>query len=500
MQILNILVAIIVALGFWRKSGDEINRKTAKASFTKTFILLLLVIGCTFFYYKTYQVATFYNYIDVNCQKGAFDTQIEKYTYEGESYEIKNLVSRDRISSLSILSRFSDEDFLFLDPKRDLYEGRIQSGIRVKLELDNRQDSTMELSSSDDPHCPSNIGELAFCYDVSLMTNTIPSLFPMSVYEESMNKGYFMDKQDTTMFTSFAKRLPKRKDTIWGDIDKLYCLRLASNQKEPFVEEKAFCGHINTLNFFSAADLSQCNYLFIVRSRIPIDEFNVCFDIPIEVSSAEINHNILDSRDFSIELEEDEFGIVDKFALYHVKFPTLANLQLIRSLILTTFLTALYSLFFTNFYFYCRMRQRNYLRKHHIDYKKRKRIILLWIPVGKIIVWSIIVLMTCVLILSMLNTPFSIKAGYEVPIKYLFASSFFLYCLFVWLIIYMLYKKGVYISTWNLYMRKVFESVKCWLQRINFKRRELMNAWKDKNKIKASKSKGKEKVIKKMKT
>ena len=72
MQILNIFVAIIIAFGFWRKNNKEYDMKTAHASFSKTFILFILSVALTFFYYKTYQVATFKNYLYVEGIKGSF--------------------------------------------------------------------------------------------------------------------------------------------------------------------------------------------------------------------------------------------------------------------------------------------------------------------------------------------------------------------------------------------------------------------------------------------
>ena len=460
MQIVNIFVAIILALGFWKESRKKQDLKTAKSSFTKTFILFILTVGVTFFYYKTYQIATFYNYITVRHLKGSFDTYIDHGTYaNGETYEIKRYVPRDKIASLTIFSSFSDENLNFFDPRRDQTHDRKQSGFIVKMNLDKNPKSEVDSSNVYDEFRPTNIDKLKYCYDVSLMTNTVPSLFPFSVYEESFNKDIFMDKDDPTVFLSSARSL-KHSSDVFGDYDKLYCLRLASDRIEEKAEESLFSDIINTLNFFSAADLSQCQYMFVIRSSVPVDDFNVCFDVPIEVSSAGIKQNKLDSRDFSVDIEEKEDGTVDKFALYHVKFPTLSNLQLIRSLILTTLLTALVSLFLTNLYYWCRKLYKAYLKRHESSYKMKKLLLLLWIPTGKIIVWSFMLLISVGLFLSITGVSIRLDAGYILLYKIVFFFCITIYIIFVCLLFYMLHKRKIYAKDIELKLLSCYERFK----------------------------------------
>jgi hypothetical protein len=49
---------------------------------------------------------------------------------------------------------------------------------------------------------------------------------------------------------------------------------------------------------------------------------------------------------------------------FHIKLPTLANLQLIRSLILTTLLTAFSSMFILNLFYWLRKKALNFKEKH----------------------------------------------------------------------------------------------------------------------------------------
>lgn len=466
MQIINIFIAIIVALGFWRKSKTEQDLKTAKSSFTKTFILFVLTLGVCFFYYKTYQVATFKNYITVSRKAGSVDTYIEKYTYSGEEYEFEHIVPRDRITSLTLINSYANNEFDYFDPQRDLTRGRTQSGVIVKMIVDRNISLDSDTSFVSDQNRPKNYDQFIYCYDVSLMTNTVPSLFPFTFYEESVNKGFSSELDDSTIFKSYAKSLPPSND-IFKDYDKLYGLRLASYNIEDKLEDSMFSDLINTLNFFSAADLSQCQYMFIIRSSVPIDDFKVCFDVPIEVSSAGVNQSKLDSREFSVNIEEKEDGIVDKVAIYHVKFPTLSNLQLIRSLILTTLLTALISLFLTNLYYWCRKQYLAYLKRHHNSYRKIKLIYLLWIPTGRIITWSFVLLFFGGLILSILGITFRFDAGYILLYKMAFFFFLFLYIIVVCVIMYILYRRKIYakdmkskLVSYYKYMKTIPRSIK----------------------------------------
>jgi hypothetical protein len=467
MQIINIFIALIVALGFWKRASKERDLKTAKASFTKTFILVLLTIAFTVFYYKTYQVATFKNFIEIFPYKGSFGSIKKPICYEGNTDTISYRIPYDKVSSLVIFNSLSKNEFNFFDPKRDLYHGRNISGIEVKLSLDYNHNS-VEHPVDIIYGSPSNLKEMEFCYDVNLLSNTIPSLFPLSVYEENDNREVYNYEDKTIEFESYARRIEKSNDDIvWGDYDKLFCTRLMSTEKEKVCTRHTTSETLNTLNFFSAADLSQCNYQFIIRSSVPIDIFSVCFDLPVEVTPADINQVRQDSRDFSINIEENEEGKVNTFKLYHIKFPSLSNMQLIRSLILTTILTALYSLTLVCIYYYCRRLYKKYLYKHSLSYKKRKKMVLLWLPAGKIIVWSFLIMFSYALILTIFNSPFSINNSYIIPVKIIFFFVIILYCILVVLILYVLHRK-------NIYLRDIRQRIKLFLKQINDKIREII--------------------------
>lgn len=440
MQIINVFLAIIIAIGFWRFSNKEQDLKTKKSSCTKTFIIFLLTVGLTYFYIKTYQVATFKNDIIIKGLKGSYDTINKQINLNGEVIDIRDIIAYDRVHSLILLNCFSYSKYDIGDPQWNLSKGRKQSGLIVTIELAHRGDRTKEFHYSP-KYIPNNIDSLKYIYDVDLVTNTIPSIFPFSTYEEKVNKELFEDE-----IKSSVENIHRKGGKIGKEYDRLFFTRLVSYGNDRFITERTFSEHINTLNFFSAADLSQCNYMLDVRSDIPIDNFKVCFDIPVEVSSADINNNKFDSREFTVDLKGELYSNVNKFALYHIKFPTLANLQLIRSLILTTLLTALLSLFFTNLYYLLRKLHKGYIKKNPISYIKRKEIVLLWIPVGKIIVWSIIILFIFGLILSMSNNSIWFNSDYIILSKIIIFLCVILYIIIVSYILFVLYKRGIYLK------------------------------------------------------
>ena len=76
----------------------------AKANFTKTFILFLLSLAITVFYYKSYQVATLKNWVVVKGIKGSYSNKNDTMITNGDTI-IYN--KNDRIWLLSILSKFT---------------------------------------------------------------------------------------------------------------------------------------------------------------------------------------------------------------------------------------------------------------------------------------------------------------------------------------------------------------------------------------------------------
>ena len=132
--------------------------------------------------------------------------------------------------------------------------------------------------------------------------------------------------------------------------------------------------------------------------------------------------------------------------IFHVKLPTMANIQLIRSLFLTTLLTALISLFLRNLYFLIRKWAIGYKKRNRLPYSKAKLI-------SRTRVKWFRRIMYCITILFMLLVLWlSYRMFIDSPISVSNKSFFYIiYCVFGALIaliifIYLLYR----------YMRKPY--------------------------------------------
>ena len=123
---------------------------------------------------------------------------------------------------------------------------------------------------------------------------------------------------------------------------------------------------LNSMNIFSAADLSQCKYIISVSSTCPLKSFHLNFDEPVEFLPSKYKPNMLDAYDIVIKDSVSLAQIRNNTIRFHVKMPTMQNVQLVRSLILTTLLTALLSIFVSNFYYACR----RYINRKRLTGKK----------------------------------------------------------------------------------------------------------------------------------
>ena len=106
----------------------------------------------------------------------------------------------------------------------------------------------------------------------------------------------------------------------------------------------------NYVDYFTASDMNQRVFKISVFSEVPLYALAINFDEPINVSEIWPSPDIIGMNQIvyldSIKL--DYFR--DKSLQFHAKLPTYENKQLLRSLVLTTILTAVFSLFCTNLY------------------------------------------------------------------------------------------------------------------------------------------------------
>ena len=454
MSIINIFIAIIVAIGFWRSSTKELDRKTANATFIKTAILCLLSAWTVFFYYKSYQVATFKNYVSVEGHKGMFEVDDDSYVLNGDTINTSHLYPKDVVKEIILTSRFSKKRIEYNDPITAVFDANSLSGFRSYCLFSNHEGEVSKIYPKVDTlQIIIDNPRIKHLYDISLYSNTVPSIFPFSFYEEHYSEGVLSNTlgNSAVSVSSSTSHLSNPNLKIGSDYDQRFLSRFITYEDIKYPERISLYSTtqsqtINTLNFFSGADLSQCIYEVAIDSDIPVESLGMYFDIPIEVSSLAVDRSQTGSRHFVINDLQRIDGKVHDFKYFHIKFPTLANLQLIRSLILTTIMTALLSLTAANFFYYGRNRYKRYSRKHTFSLEYKKKMLLLWIPLGKIIVWSLFVIFAYLLFKSCAHKYFIIRlwnAEYSVILMLLF---FAIYVLLLAIVLSVLYVKGITLS------------------------------------------------------
>lgn len=109
----------------------------------------------------------------------------------------------------------------------------------------------------------------------------------------------------------------------------------------------------NTVNFLTASDLSQRIFEVNIHSEMPIWTLDIYFDVPIEISGIYPQPDIITMRSIHYK-DREKLNYLQSHCLdFHAKLPTFENKQLVRSLLITTILLAIVSLFSANLYVFC---------------------------------------------------------------------------------------------------------------------------------------------------
>lgn len=197
---------------------------------------------------------------------------------------------------------------------------------------------------------------------------------------------------------------------------------------------------LNTFNFFTAADISQCSYVLGIISDCPIKKFQMTFDIPVELSPLPFKTDVSSAYGFAILDPNNIKEIQNTLITTHIKFPTLANMQLIRSLILTTVLSALLTLFLSNFYFLvCRIIR--YIKKE-LNYQKDSPKIKLWRIICSSIAFILCTIIIVVAIFILKDKYLWLNENVFILIdKVLRLFVFVILCGFIFLVYYLVKKK-----------------------------------------------------------
>lgn len=385
---MEIFIAAIIALFFWGKTTKDVEEKTELSSPGRTFIYFFFSLIVGVFFYKTYQVATLFNYVSIQGVRLSHDS-------------LGNVV--DTVSEITIDNKFETGRFSLI-PERELKEKFSNSkntkygGTYVKIRTHNYGFTIRNTDDDSIDYTPYGIPKehLGQVGRILLANNYMPSLIPIyPSFEDSKVEttdgykhiaAYDLKKHPEFFETEIIDRkINGKNDTISTDKPMLSegslgMLTFATNKntKKPltFVEFSATSTMFNSLGFFTAADVSQYTQVVQIESNCPVSSLNIGYDIPIETEERDSDMQV-EIKGFTIKGKRLEKMVNKAPNVFLVKMPTLSNLQLIRSLILTTLLTALVSLFLSNL-FYCVRKVFVEFRNKHMDLFSEARVKSFW--------------------------------------------------------------------------------------------------------------------------
>lgn len=412
---INSFIAAIVALFFFGKVSKDVEEKTQLASITKTIFYGVMSFVFCICLYKIHQVATIINYVEVVGIRESVNPNVS-----GDQVA-------DTISVLRIINNFNsakidNREIINLQSKIDRNLVEKTGGVFVQLHLQNHEPYIIRTKEGynfrDYSYMPTN--NVGHFYRINCITNKIPSLFPIfySIEHEFYSQlqlgdmhyqlfdakrypdysSYYITKPNpaTTqqdIIHKFNEPFPNSYVTILEAATDTLKIK-TDNKPYTNLDLMAIMTETNTMGFFTAADVSKYIQQVQLRSSCPIYQLILSYDVPINVTAYTSGiylrpTAVLFDKDYIKSQEDNSFQLL-------VELPTMENLQLIRSLILTTLVTAFISLFLTNLYYLLRKSAICFREKYieEINEKKLNRMrwlinIIIFILIGYILFLAI---------------------------------------------------------------------------------------------------------------
>lgn len=341
-------IAVIIGVMFLRNRPVQI----VQGNWVKTLVYFVAVVIVGVFFYKTNQVATLYSQINIEAYKASF---LKGHTP----------VIIDSIREILIANHYASESFN--DAIREVDDSKF-TDVSLVIESPRHADYIIKEKASRDSivgmcnHMEIPPNHLGRMYQVIYGSATLPNFFPIHIQRNETKPIEFRDTYIRK--SSYTKNEHDSEGTLSILTDKGFVALegdFKPNGLQKFHSKYATllaCDNLHTnaalkydgsiegsiFDFFTAADISQYIMGLSVYSDCPIDAIQVKYDIPIEISNDE---NGITSGTFAFWLHSGVLGDILKGHVhhFHVKLPTMANVQLVRSFILTTILTALFTLF-----------------------------------------------------------------------------------------------------------------------------------------------------------
>ena len=165
-----------------------------------------------------------------------------------------------------------------------------------------------------------------------------------------------LESRNLTLYQYFLgiSNLPRKGNPIY-ESDSVHFLKFTNSDSL-----------FNYVDYFTASDMSQRIFNVAFNSEVPLKCLVVTFDEPINVSEIYPKPDTLDMNRI-IYTDRKKLDFLRYTSLtFHAKLPTYENKQLLRSLILTTILTAVFSLFCTNLFLWGKYLVNKFSNKYFI--------------------------------------------------------------------------------------------------------------------------------------
>lgn len=411
-------LAILMTVGFFAKQSVDQKIRTRNASRLRTFIYGVLSFFLIVFYIKTNQVPVIKHNIEIQGVQVAVN-------------DSDSIIDR---ANISIVSRFDDNKLVKslvnnTDSNSIHDEEKIQEFGGVTVELLMNYDSLTKFKP-----IFRNRGHLAnfdiepskHCYAVQIVSSRVSSISPFRGNLEVF--PLIAENKDTfpAYYNAIAMSLNETKK-IGGFRDNRIYDYFGSNSffflQYALTKDTTSLGYrlkmpvvsnaLNTMNIFSAADLSQCTYIVCIMSDCPLNYIYFNFDVPVELLPSKYKPDQADAYDINFKDSLTLERIRNHMMVLHFKMPTMQNVQLVRSLVLTTLLSGLLSLFVLNFYYLCRKEMnRCRIRRPRLGFQKVWKIKKYWVSsVQRFTAWLFVIIL-CLTIVRCCEYYIDVNAEY----------------------------------------------------------------------------------------
>ena len=351
---LNPFVALLtfISITFFYHSSRDQRRKIRQAGWKSTLLYFVLSLLVLVLFLKTYKVPSIVNYIEVK----AFEQAVR--TDDGECYLSSWKHTRAEVVDsldIDIDNVCSGTNYLIMSAKEK------QHYSRIGFSFDFPSDSM--------PYKPGRL----------LEEHWLKERFARVDSRKYAITFAYKTQPTFAIFNQHTQKPDQVADTLAIGIGKFFVSDLKNPLIQGWLNDTIFkqmgrygqwvetlfeyypemgdtigttlrSSSVNRLHALTLADISQCLYTLKVKSDCPLKTLDISFDLPVEFTGLPAGSVV---NAFDAQLADTETLNKNGEATYQflVKFPSLANVQFIRSLVLTTILTALLSLLLSNLYY-----------------------------------------------------------------------------------------------------------------------------------------------------